>query len=135
MQTQLNMNHNSITNLKDPVFGGEAATKAYADLQAFDGTMGGNKITGLGAPTSNTDAATKEYVDSQAFDGDMGGNKIVNLGAPTANDDAATKGYADSNFLMLSGGTMIGDINAGGNKAEKSSNPSNQLRGCHKKIC
>ena len=27
MQTQLNMNHNSITNLKDPEFGGEAATK------------------------------------------------------------------------------------------------------------
>ena len=31
MQTQLNMNHNSITNLKDPQFGGEAATKKYVD--------------------------------------------------------------------------------------------------------
>ena len=31
METQLNMNHNSITNLKDPEFGGEAATKSYAD--------------------------------------------------------------------------------------------------------
>ena len=124
MQTQLNMNHNSITNLKDPVFGGEAATKAYADLQAFDGTMGGNKITGLGAPTSNTDAATKEYVDSQAFNGDMAGNKIVNLGAPTANDDAATKEYADSNFLRLTGGTMIGDINAGGNKLKNLPTPA-----------
>ena len=31
MQTQLNMNHNSITNLKDPEFGGEAATKKYVD--------------------------------------------------------------------------------------------------------
>ena len=31
MQTQLNMNHNSITNLKDPEFGGEAATKTYVD--------------------------------------------------------------------------------------------------------
>ena len=27
METQLDMNHNSITNLKDPQFGGEAATK------------------------------------------------------------------------------------------------------------
>ena len=31
METQLNMNHNSITNLKDPEFGGEAATKTYVD--------------------------------------------------------------------------------------------------------
>ena len=32
MQTQLNMNHNSITNLKGPLsFGGEAATKKYVD--------------------------------------------------------------------------------------------------------
>ena len=31
METQLNMNHNSITNLKDPTFGGEAATKKYVD--------------------------------------------------------------------------------------------------------
>ena len=31
METQLNMNHNSITNLKDPSFGKEAATKDYAD--------------------------------------------------------------------------------------------------------
>ena len=31
METQLNMNHNSITNLKDPTFGGEAATKTYVD--------------------------------------------------------------------------------------------------------
>ena len=31
METQLDMNHNSITNLKDPQFGGEAATKDYAD--------------------------------------------------------------------------------------------------------
>ena len=116
MQTQLNMNNNSITNLKTPTFEHEAATKAYADLQAFDGAMGGNKITGLGTPTSNTDAATKAYADSQAFDGDMGGNKIVNLGAPTTSTGAATKGYVDSNFLMLSGGTMIGNINAGGNK-------------------
>ena len=31
METQLDMNHNSITNLKDPQFGGEAAKKTYVD--------------------------------------------------------------------------------------------------------
>ena len=71
MQTQLNMNHNSITNLKDPEFGGEAATKSYADgkLALAGGTMTGsinmenNEITNLPTPTGNSNASTKKYVD------------------------------------------------------------------------
>ena len=71
MQTQLNMNHNSITNLKDPEFGGEAATKSYADkkLDLAGGTMTGsinmenNEITNLPTPTGNSNASTKKYVD------------------------------------------------------------------------
>ena len=71
MQTQLNMNHNSITNLKDPQFGGEAATKSYADkkLDLAGGTMTGsinmenNEITNLPTPTGNSNASTKKYVD------------------------------------------------------------------------
>ena len=57
-KTQLDMNHNSITNLKDPEFGGEAATKDYADKKlALTGgrmtgsiNMGNNEITNLAAP-------------------------------------------------------------------------------------
>ena len=71
MQTQLNMNHNSITNLKDPEFGGEAATKSYADgkLDLTGGrmtgsiNMGNNEITNLPTPTGNSNASTKKYVD------------------------------------------------------------------------
>ena len=71
MQTQLNMNHNSITNLKDPEFGGEAATKSYADGKlALTGgrmtgsiNMGNNEITNLAAPTGGSNASTKKYVD------------------------------------------------------------------------
>ena len=71
MQTQLNMNHNSITNLKDPAFGGEAATKDYADKKlALTGgrmtgsiNMGNNEITNLAAPTGGSNASTKKYVD------------------------------------------------------------------------
>ena len=71
METQLDMNHNSITNLKDPQFGGEAATKSYADGKlALTGgrmtgsiNMGNNEITNLAAPTGGSNASTKKYVD------------------------------------------------------------------------
>ena len=71
METQLDMNHNSITNLKDPQFGGEAATKDYADKKlALTGgrmtgsiNMGNNEITNLAAPTGGSNASTKKYVD------------------------------------------------------------------------
>ena len=71
METQLDMNHNSITNLKDPAFGGEAATKDYADKKlALTGgrmtgsiNMGNNEITNLAAPTGGSNASTKKYVD------------------------------------------------------------------------
>ena len=71
METQLNMNHNSITNLKDPQFGGEAATKDYADKKlAKSGgrmtgliDMGTHEITNLAEPTGNNNASTKKYVD------------------------------------------------------------------------
>ena len=72
MQTQLNMNGNSITNLKNPTFGEEAATKSYVDgkLAKTGGTMSGaihmgsSKITNLGDPTANADSATKNFVDA-----------------------------------------------------------------------
>ena len=49
METQLDMNHNSITNLKDPQFGGEAATKSYADgkLALTGGRMTGSINMGI----------------------------------------------------------------------------------------
>ena len=99
METQLDMNHNSITNLKDPEFGGEAATKSYADskLSKFGGTMTGSI--------------------------DMSGNKILNLNVPTANSDAATKTYADGK-LAKTGGTMSGDLNLGGNKITDLGDPT-----------
>ena len=113
METQLNMNHNSITNLKDPTFGKEAATKDYADekLSKAGGrmtgsiNMGTHEITNLPKPTGNSNAATKKYVDdvdakvSNKIDIgeiDQKTKKIINLGAPTSTSDAATKGYVDS---------------------------------------
>ena len=71
METQLNMNHNSITNLKDPTLGKEPATKDYADEKlALTGgrmtgsiNMGTHEITNLSTPTENSNATTKKYVD------------------------------------------------------------------------
>ena len=67
MGTTLDMNHNSILNLKDPVDGKEPATKDYADKKlALTGgkmtgsiNMGTHEITNLAEPTGNSNATTK----------------------------------------------------------------------------
>ena len=123
MQTQLNMNHNSITNLKDPEFGGEAATKSYADkkLALAGGTMtgnldmGGNKITNIAKPMKENDAATKKFVVNKTnkclllaggtMTGpiNMEGKKVTNLGEPTSAKDAATKDFVEKSHVSQSG--------------------------------
>ena len=128
MQTQLNMNHNSITNLIDPEFGGEAATKSYADkkLDLAGGTMtgsinmGNNEITNLPTPTGNSNPATKKYVDDietnllsdvalelikkiDIGEIDQKNEKIINLGEPTSAKDAATKDFVEKSHVSQSG--------------------------------
>ena len=128
METQLNMNHNSITNLKDPQFGGEAATKSYADgkLALAGGTMTGsinmenNEITNLPTPTENSNPATKKYVDDiethllsdvalelikkiDIGEIDQKNEKIINLGEPTSAKDAATKDFVEKSHVSQSG--------------------------------
>ena len=128
MKTQLNMNHNSITNLKDPEFGGEAATKSYADgkLALAGGTMTGsinmenNEITNLPTPTGNSNPATKKYVDDiethllsdvalelikkiDIGEIDQKNEKIINLGEPTSAKDAATKDFVEKSHVSQSG--------------------------------
>ena len=87
METQLNMNHNSITNLKDPVFGGEAATKAYVD--ATSSTIVSSTATSI---------ATKLDLSGGKMTGsiDMNQNKIINLPEPTEKNDAVNMEFLDS---------------------------------------
>ena len=127
MQTQLNMNHNSITNLKDPEFGGEAATKSYADkkLDLAGGTMTGNldmgtkKIRNLGAPISSTDAVSADFVQNLLTNNylhygggtmsgqiDMANNKIINLPGPTEDNDAVNMKFLDSKIEELNKNTI-----------------------------
>ena len=128
METQLDMNHNSITNLKDPEFGGEAATKSYADGKlALTGgrmtgsiNMGNNEITNLPTPTGNSNPATKKYVDDietnllsdvalelikkiDIGEIDQKNEKIINLGEPTSAKDAATKDFVEKSHVSQSG--------------------------------
>ena len=58
--------------------------------------MGGHEITGVKVPGNDTDAATKKYVD----------DRIANLDIPEPDL---------TDYLPLAGGTMTGDIDAGGN--------------------
>ena len=124
MQTQLNMNHNSITNLKDPEFGGEAATKSYADkkLDLAGGTMTGNldmgtkNIRNLGYPIGSTDAVSANFVQNLLTNNylhygggtmsgqiDMANHKIINLPEPTSAKDAATKDFVEKSHVSQSG--------------------------------
>ena len=83
METQLNMNHNSITNLKDPQFGGEAATKTYVDATIVSSTT--------------ASIATKLNLSGGKMTGsiDMSQNKIINLPRPTEENDAVNMDYLD----------------------------------------
>ena len=87
METQLNMNHNSITNLKDPQFGGEAATKKYVD--ATSSTIVSSTAASI---------ATKLGLSRGKMTGsiDMNKNKIINLPEPTEINDAVNMEFLDS---------------------------------------
>ena len=132
MQTQLNMNHNSITNLKDPEFGGEAATKKYVDdietkllsdvalelikkINIGEIDMKGERIINLGNPLYSSDAINTSYLhsfmsaylntDGGTMEGqiDMNNNKIINLPEPTSAKDAATKDFVEKSHVSQSG--------------------------------
>ena len=132
MQTQLNMNHNSITNLKDPEFGGEAATKKYVDdietkllsdvalelikkIDIGEIDMKGERIINLGNPLYSSDAINTSYLhsfmsaylntDGGTMEGqiDMNNNKTINLPEPTSAKDAATKDFVEKSHVSQSG--------------------------------
>ena len=128
----LNMNAGTtatITNLTSPTNTNDAATKGYVDtslanlVDSAPGTLDtlNELAAALGddpnfSTTITTSIATKLPLAGGTMTGAiaMGTNKITGLGDPTANQDAATKNYVDTNALLLSGGTMTGDINMGG---------------------
>ena len=100
MQTQLDMNHNSITNLKDPQFGGEAATKTYVD----------SSISSVVSSTAGS-IATRLPLSGGTMTGplDMGTKSISNLPTPTTSSEATSKQYVDRQ-LNLKVGNVVADM-------------------------
>ena len=100
MQTQLDMNHNSITNLKDPAFGGEAATKTYVD----------SSISSVVSSTAGS-IATRLPLSGGTMTGplDMGTKPISNLPTPTTSSEATSKQYVDGQ-LNLKVGNVVADM-------------------------
>ena len=86
METQIDMNHNSITNLKDPAFGGEAATKTYVD--ATSSTIVSSTAASI---ATKLDLAGGKMLGSI----DMNKNKIINLPKPTEENDAVNMEFLD----------------------------------------
>ena len=100
METQLDMNHNSITNLKDPQFGGEAATKTYVD----------SSISSVVSSTAGS-IATRLPLSGGTMTGplDMGTKPISNLPTPTTSSEATSKQYVDGQ-LNLKVGSVVADM-------------------------
>ena len=86
MGTQIDMNHNSIRNLKDPEFGGEAATKTYVD--ATSSTIVSSTAASI---ATKLDLAGGKMLGSI----NMNKNKIINLPKPTEENDAVNMEFLD----------------------------------------
>ena len=125
MTGPLDMNNNSIVNLRLPRGASQPVTLYYGNLaylkrngsNTMNNSLNMNKknIINLRVPTDDKDAANKKYVDDKfAINGGALGNylkkdgttpltgnlnlnskKIINLSTPTSDTDAANKKYVD----------------------------------------
>ena len=101
----------------NPTNANHAVNKGYADSNFLG--LGGGTLTGAltlaGAPTAANHAASKGYVDgvfNSAIGGTVGtitGRLVLNGPAPNAND-AVNRSWVEGNALMLTGGTLTGNV-------------------------
>ena len=138
MAANLNMNRHRVTNVLDPSFGSDAATKGFlerfiksvdnlpvAELASLTNSkigdkfldMKGDKIKNPGAPTASSDAATRLYVDNSIAAAVSG----IAPSEPAASEDILSKSTADRTYLKLDGTTvMTGNLDLGRNSASDS---------------
>ena len=98
METGLDMGNQAIFNVKDPTVSDHGAIKKYVDAETAKNTTKVNQLT----TSTNTKFAT----------------------AQTQRNLKADKSYVDTTFLKLSGGTLTGDVDTGGNKITNLSSPT-----------
>ena len=98
MKASLDMGNQTIFNVKDPTVADQGAQKIYVDAETAKNTTKVNQLT----TSINAGFATAQNQRNQKAD----------------------KTYVDTTFLKLSGGTMTGDIDIGGNKLTNLSDPS-----------
>ena len=142
MAANLNMNRHRVTNVLDPSFGSDAATKGFLErfIKSVDNLpvaelaslinskigdkfldMKGSKIRNLGAPTASSDAATRLYVDNSIAAAVSG----IAPSEPAASEDILSKSTADRTYLKLDGATvMTGNLDLGRNSIKNLRDPA-----------
>ena len=117
----LDVNSNTITGLPTtPTATSEATSKAYVDAQVAAATsdvvddttpqLGGDlDVQARKITSSVTDQNI--ILDPNGTGGvDVSNAQIISLADPTAAQNAATKNYVDTSALLLTGGTLTGDV-------------------------
>ena len=155
MSGNLDMQQNTVTNVKDPVSDTDVVTLGYFNANKGDtsgqylptagGTMGGNidmsgnKIVNVPNPSGDTDASNKQYVDNQittqvpTIVTNQIEEKVPQMVADEINDpDSPVVTELDKKFLPLTGGALTGALSLGGNAVTNVADPSNATDGVNK---
>ena len=107
--SDISLNNNGITNVKEPVNDNDVATKGYCvskngDSMTGDLNMNNNRLINVGNPVNNFDCITREYFDTNSKLGnqelDMHGNSISNVKLPLNSSDVTNKLYVLVNGVI-----------------------------------
>lgn len=155
MSGNLDMQQNTVTNVKDPVSDSDVVTLRYFTANKGDtsgkylptagGTMGGNidmtgnKIVNVPNPSADTDVSNKQYVDNQittqvpTIVTSQIEEKVPQMVADEINKpESPVVTELDKKYLPLAGGALTGALSIGGNAVTNVADPTNPTDGVNK---
>ena len=140
MSGNLDMQQNTVTNVKDPVSDTDVVTLGYFNANKGDTSdMSGNKIVNVPNPSGDTDASNKQYVDNQittqvpTIVTNQIEEKVPQMVADEINEpDSPIITELDKKFLPLTGGVLTGALSMSGNAVTNVANPTNATDGVNK---